>query len=106
MEFIDKLGKRLSAFLDKSAWVLVVVGAVVLGLSDVTLLEVLAKWTSFTFIVAGIAIVLSKIVFPTISLSEHLEKVKEGSVASGLVVAAIVVFVASVIYSVIFWAKG
>lgn len=106
MELITKFTTRLSAFLDKSAWILVIIGALILGFTDGVLLGVLVKWTSFMFIVAGLAIVLSKLVFPTISFSAFIEYVKAGNIAAGMVMAAVILFVAMAMYTVVFWAKG
>ena len=105
MEFVENILVRLRAFADKSAWILIAVGAIVLGIADLQMLITLVKWSSFVLVAAGGAIMLSKIFFPTVRFSELLPMVKEGNVAVALIVAAVMIFGAASFYTVVFWAK-
>lgn len=105
MENVKKIFERLGSLLDKSAWIMMVIGMLILGFSDFELLVTLVKWISFTFIVAGVSIFLSRITFSTIDFKEFLEMVRQGNVAAGLVMGAVVLYVAIVGLSVIIWAK-
>lgn len=105
MENVKKIFERLGSLLDKSAWIMMVIGVTILGLSDFEMLVTLVKWISFTFIVAAVSIFMSRITFSSVDFKEFLEMVRKGNVAAGLVMGAVVLYVGIVGLSVIIWAK-
>lgn len=105
MELFNKLLARLSAFGDKSGWILILIGAVVLGVSDFDMLKMLVKWMSFAFVVGGVTIFMSRVFFPTIRFKEFLPEALKGNIGAGLIVAAVIVFCSISFHSIIYWAK-
>lgn len=98
--------KRLRAFGDKSAFLLTVPFALALYYVDAALLKTLLQWLLFGPVLAGVAIVISRIVFPHIELNEHIDQAKDGNVASGLIVAAIILFVGLLVMSLAGWSRA
>ncbi len=104
--FIARLRKRLAPFLDLTAWVLLIVSIVPLSLIDSAMVATLAQWTAFALALAGITVVITRVVLPQVDLSEWLALAREGSVAGGLVVFAVALIVCSVFVGLVLWAKA
>ena len=102
--FLQQL-PRLSAFIDKSGWLLAAVGAIVVGISDLSLLLTLLQWTAFSMVMAGVVIVISRVMFPQIKLTEFVEEAKKGNVAASIVVFSVVSFCAVMFIGIVLWSK-
>lgn len=98
--------KRFAVLGDKSAFLLTAPFALALYIIDPTLLKTLLQWVLFAPILAGIAIVVSRLTFPHIALNDHCEQAKQGNTASAIIVAAIIFFVAFVMLALVLWAKA
>jgi hypothetical protein len=105
MKFMAKIWNRITSFGDKSAWLLIAVGATTLGLSDAPMLAMLVKWSSFAFIVAGIAIFLSRIAFASVNFRELLPLVLAGNDAASRLMSAVIIYCAIVFGAIVYWAK-
>lgn len=97
--------KRFAVLGDKSAFLLTAPFALALYILDPSLLKTLLQWVLFAPVLAGIAIIVSRLTFPQINLGEHAGSARSGNVASAIVVGSIVVFVAAVILALVIWAK-
>ncbi|NCE85282.1 hypothetical protein [Pseudomonas sp. Q1] len=98
--------KRLKALLDQSAWLLILPSLLTLFLIDTAMLQTLIQWLVFAPVLAGLAIIVSRVVFPQIHLSTLVEQTGQGNTAAGLLAAALVLFVAVVIMALVMWAKA
>ncbi|MDD1003618.1 hypothetical protein [Pseudomonas sp. TNT2022 ID642] len=98
--------KRLKALLDKSAWLLILPSLLALFLIDTAMLQTLIQWLVFAPVLAGLAIIVSRVVFPQIHLSTLVEQIRQGNIAAGLLASALVLFVAIVIMALVMWAKA
>lgn len=98
--------RHVSALIDKSAWILILPAIVVLAVIDLPLLKTLLSWTTFSVAIAGLSIIISRIVFPQVDLDKLLSRVEEGHAPSAIVATGLMIFVAMVFYSIIFWAKA
>lgn len=103
--FFASLLKRFSAFGDKSAFLLTAPFALALYLLDPALAKTLLQWVLFAPVLAGVAIVVSRLTFPHIVLGDHVESARSGNVASAIVVAALIGFVGAVIIGLVLWSK-
>lgn len=99
------LKKRLRALGDKSAWLLIVPACALLYYIDDAMTKTLVQWLVFAPVFAGIAIVVSRFVFPQINLSELVRRAEDGNLAAGVVVAGLLIFVALVLQGLVGWAK-
>lgn len=97
--------KRFAVFGDKSAFLLTAPFAVALFYVDQALAKTLLQWLLFAPVLAGVAVVVSRIIFPHIDLHEHADSAKSGNIGSGLVVAAIVIFVGLLVIALAGWAR-
>ncbi len=98
---------RLGALTDVSAWLLIGPALAALYVIDPALAKTFAQWSIFGLVLAGAAIVISRIVFPQIDLTALIKSVIEDkSTASGIVAASVVFFVGLVMLSLVIWAKA
>ena len=103
--FFGSLAKRLRALGDKSAWLLIVPACALLYYIDTAMTKTLVQWLIFAPVFAGVAIVVSRFVFPQINLTNLIDEAERGNVAAGIVVAGLLVFVAMVLQALVGWAR-
>jgi hypothetical protein len=104
-KFLTRLKKRLAPLGDLTAWVMILLSLVPLALVDLAMVATLIQWTAYAFALAGVSVVVSRIVFPQIYLTEWIDRAKEGSLSAALVVLGITIFLGTVIMSMVLWAK-
>ena len=98
---------RLGALTDVSAWLLIAPALATLYAIDPALAKTFAQWSIFGLVLAGAAVMISRIIFPQIDLSALVKSVIEDrSVAAGLVAASVVFFVGIVMMAMVIWAKA
>lgn len=102
---LDKAG-RLIALFDKSAWLMMLPSLVGLYYYDPALAKTLMQWTLPALSIAGLSIIVSRLIFPQISLDELIADVKDKNVAAGLVVASLILFVGALFIGIVMWAKA
>lgn len=98
--------KRTKALADKSAWMLMIPSIVALCFIDMSMLKTLLQWLVFAPVLAGVAVIVSRIVFPQIHLSTLVEETEKGNTAAGILAAALVLFVALIVLALVMWAKA
>ena len=99
-------GGRLHATLDGSAWMLIAPALAVLFFVDSSLARTMVEWSLFALVLAGVGIIVSRITFPQIVLSDLLDDARKGNTASALVAVAVIAFVAAVLLAMVMWAKS
>lgn len=104
--FFARLRKRLAPFLDLTAWVLLVISIVPLLLVDPAMVVTLVQWTAFALALAGVTVVITRVVLPQIDLSEWVERAREGSAGAGLMVLSVALAVCCVFLGLVLWAKA
>lgn len=97
---------RLAPFVDPSAWVLLLVSGVPLFFIDPAMLLTLVQWTAYGLALAGVTVVISRVIFPQIRLQEWLEVAARGNIAAGLVVAALIFMISMIFLGLVLWAKA
>lgn len=101
-----RLKKRLAPLMDLSAWVLILVALIPLALIDWAMVKTLFQWTVFGTALAGLSIVISRIVLPQINLTEWVELARDGKPGAALVVLSTCLVVATVFLGLVLWAKA
>lgn len=74
----DTIRDQIKALADKNGWLLIIIGLAAVGFSDIKMTMTLLQWAVFSLVIAGLVIVISRITFPQIKLSELMERVKSG----------------------------
>ncbi len=106
-ETITKSFRRTRALIDKSAWLLIAPAMIGLFLLDISLGKTLLTWSLFGIAIAGVAVVISRIIFSHFNLTQlYDEAVKMGNIAAGVICSAIVLFVGIVMLALVIWAKA
>lgn len=98
--------KRASALFDGSAWMLIAPAFLALFYVDASLSRTFAQWSLFFLVLAGVAIMISRIVFPHLDLGAFLEEAKKGNLGAAFVAGALILFVGILILSGVLWVKG
>lgn len=105
-EFISSILKRFKVLGDKSAIVLIVPAVAALFFIDDAMAKTLIQWLVFAPIIAGVAIMVSRIVFPQINLTRLIEESHQGNKASAIVAGSLLLFVGLLVYSLVMWTKA
>lgn len=107
LKLISNRFRRTRAMFDKSAWMLITPAIVGIYLLDAALARTLATWMLFALVIAGAAVIISRIIFPQIDLNTLLRQVQEkNNTGAGIVVAAVILFVGLVMLALVLWAKA
>lgn len=106
--FLSEVWRRIAALFDGSAWLLMLIGGIALVFTDPGLLVALLSWSAFALVLAGLVIVVSRIMFPQINLQELMANVLFGgsnAIGAAIVVASVVLFCSVLSISFVLWAK-
>lgn len=106
LEHIQSFLRRFSFLVDKSALFLILPCAAALYFIDPAMFATLLQWVVFAPVLAGIAIIVSRVTFPQIELTRLVRQAELENRAAGLVVAAIILFVGITMLSLVLWAKA
>lgn len=106
LEFILSFLRRFSFLMDKSALFLILPCAIALYFIDPAMFTTLLQWLVFAPVLAGIAIIVSRITFPQIQLSLLIKQAHEGNRAAGFVAGALILFVGLLVLALVLWAKA
>lgn len=105
-KLIGSVRETLSAFTQKSVFLLIVPALLLLAATDLALVKTLIQWSAFAVILAGVSIVISMITFPQIKLSALVDEAFEkGCMASAAIASALIIFFGILFFSLVFWAK-
>lgn len=104
MDTIKK--RRAKGLFDKSAWLLIIPPAAVLWWLDPVMFQTLIQWLIFAPVVAGTAVIISRIVFPQVHLSTLYHQAVQGNVAASIMGSALITFVAVIICAMVVWSKA
>ena len=96
---------RLAPLFDPAAWVLVVVALVPLAVIDFAMAKTLVQWSLYGLVLAGAAVVISRIALPQLNLSEWVEEARGGRPGAALVVFSVVLAFVAVFLALVLWAK-
>jgi len=110
MQVIEELkarnwGARFAALVDGSAWLLILPFVALWYWIDPLDLKIMMAWLLRLPIIVGVTIIISRIFFPSLKLTEFLEEAKRGNVGAGLVVAGLMIFIGMLIMTAAGWSK-
>lgn len=108
--FLNRLVKRVSPFMDLTAWVLLSISIIPLLFIDVAMVVTLLQWTGFAIALAGITIIVTRLFFPQVDLTKWLAEARqapgEGRTAAAVVVAAVSFVMGCVFLGLVLWSKA
>jgi hypothetical protein len=106
MNRLHQMIRRVSPFYDPSAWILIIVCGGGVMLFDPVTVKTITQWTLNFGIFAGVAVIISRLIFPQIDLSAHVRAAHDGNIGSGLVVLSVALVMAFLLLSLTLWGKG
>ncbi|EAW2493093.1 TPA: hypothetical protein JK846_003582 [Escherichia coli] len=105
-QFLQSIHKRTRALGDKSAWILMLPSLLTLWAVDATLFQTIIEWLIVAPLVTGLAIILSRIVFPQVDLGLLVDEVILENKAAAIVVAGLMTFCGLLILALMLWARA
>jgi hypothetical protein len=96
----------LRSLKQQSVWLLILPALIILALVDFDLVITLLQWSLFALVLAGVAIVVSMVVFPQIHLSTLMSRVVAGDRSAAIVVQGLLIFFGLLFFSMVYWAKA
>lgn len=106
LEHIQSFLRRFNFLMDKSALFLIIPCAVALYFIDPAMFATLLQWIVFAPMLAGIAIIVSRVTFPQVHLTNLVKEASAGNRASGFVAGATIIFVGLLMLALVLWAKA
>lgn len=106
MSQIQSITKRLRALTDKTALLMILPCFILLWFIDEAMTLTVVQWLLVAPIITGLAVIVSRMMFPQIDLTRLLNEAHGGNRASGIVVAGLLMFVGLLILSLVTWAKA
>lgn len=104
---ISRRFRRTRAMFDKSAWLLIAPALIAIFYLDPALGKTLVTWSAFGLAIAGVSVIISRIIFPHFDLSELYDMATNGrNLAAAILGAAVVLFVGMVMLALVIWAKA
>lgn len=98
--------RRIKAFFDTSAWLLILPAVVALFWIDEPMARTLVQWVIFAPVMAGVAIVISLLVFPQINLSDLVKRaLDQKNPAAAAIAVAIIAFMAVIFLALVLWTR-
>ena len=79
---------------------------IALAFVDTAMLKTLLSWTAYACVIAGLSVIISRIIFPQIDLSELVSDSRRGNRASATIAAALIVFFGLLFLSIVMWVKA
>jgi hypothetical protein len=98
--------RRIKALVDTSAWILIAPSLIALFFIDQSMLATLVQWLVFAPVLAGVAVIVSRVVFPQIHLTELVTETIRGNRAAATLAASLVIFVAILVLALVIWARA
>lgn len=99
--------RRIRAMFDKSAWLLIAPALLAIFFLDPALGKTLVTWSAFGIAIAGISVIISRIIFPQFKLTELYDHaVERRNLAAAVMACSIVAFVGIVMLALVIWAKA
>lgn len=105
-KFLKSFFARFRVLGDKSALFLILPFVAALFFIDTPMLKTLIQWLIFAPIIAGVAVMVSRVVFPQIDLTQLVKEAHEGNKASAIVAGSLFLFVGMLVFSLVTWAKA
>ncbi|APQ14666.1 hypothetical protein BJP27_24135 (plasmid) [Pseudomonas oryzihabitans] len=97
---------RFKSLLDKGAWLLMLPAALLLFFIDPAMLLTILQWLLVGLVIAGMTIIVSRIMFPQVNMAWLVGEIAKGNAAAGLTAAALILFVGIIFLGLVLWAKA
>ncbi len=106
MTIVKSIGKRLHALLDKGALLMILPCFLLLWFIDEAMVLTVVQWLLVAPIITGLAVIVSRMMFPQIELTQLVKEAHAGNRGAGVVVAGLLLFLGLLILSLVMWAKA
>ncbi len=97
---------RVLALLDKSALLLMAPALLVLYVIDAPMFKTITQWIVVAPVLAGIAVMVSRVIYLKINLTDLVRRSQAGNVAAAIVAAAVILSVSLLFMALILWSKA
>ena len=105
-QFLQSCYKRIRVLGDKSALFLIVPSVLALWFVDAPLCATIVEWLIVAPLITGLAVMLSRIVFPQVDLGLLVDEAVLENKAAAIVAAGLMIFCGLLIVALMLWAKA
>lgn len=108
LAFWARIKKRLLPFLDLTTWILLLIAIVPLAIVNPPMLMTLLQWTAFAVALAGVAVLLCRVMLPMVDLGALYDAACDGTLTmqQAVIFAATVMLLALLFLGLILWGKA
>ena len=96
---------RLGALVDKSSWFLILPAMCIVAAFDWARMLSVLTWMLLLAVVVGFCIQISRVAWSPVDLVRLVDKASEDSLASAVIVAAIIIFVGILVLAGVLWTR-
>lgn len=102
---MSKFFNNILALFDANAWLLIAPVLVILFAIDPAMAKTMVQWSLYMFVLCGMVIIISRIMFPQIDLSRLVANAASGNAGAGLVVLGLMFFLGMFLLAIAGWSK-
>lgn len=96
----------IRSLFDQGAWLLMLPAALALIYIDPAMAQTIGQWILVPLVLAGFTIIVTRVMFPQVSIAWLVAEIRQGNVAAGLLAAALVLFVGLVFLGMVLWVRA
>lgn len=97
---------RFLSLFDSTAWLLMLPAGLALYYIDSAMMATVVQWLLVAPLLAGITVIVTRVIFPQVSIAWLVAQVEERNVAAGMLAAALVIFVGLVFLGMVIWGRA
>ena len=98
--------KHAAPFYDLRAWTLIALCAGGVFLFDPVMARTLLEWTLIFGVFAGVAVIISRHVFPQISLTDVVSTASGSPNGAGMIALGVLIFMSFLVLALTIWGKA
>ncbi len=97
---------RIVAACDKTALLLIVPALLLLAYIDLPMFKTIIQWVIVAPVLAGIAVIVSRVIYVKVGLTDLIVRSRAGNTAAAIVAASLIFSIALIFMAVVLWSKA
>lgn len=97
---------RIKSLFDQGAWLLMLPASLSLYQMDPAMFMTIGQWLLVALVLAGLTIIVSRIIFPQVDLRALAHEVLTGNIAAAILAASLVLCVGLIFIGLVLWARA
>lgn len=97
---------RFAALFDKTAILLIIPALLVLWDIDAAMFKTILQWVVVAPILAGIAVMVSRVIFHKVDLTKLIRRAEDGNTAAAIIALGVILSVTIIFLALVLWSKA